>query len=101
MRARSDAERLHTLRTAVVDVRGPLPQTAASVDAVFAHILLCMALSTNEIYALVGEIRRVLRPGGIFIYTVRNTADTHFGAGIAHGDDIFEHDGVAVHFFPR
>ncbi|MEC4016583.1 class I SAM-dependent methyltransferase [Streptomyces sp. H27-D2] len=87
--------------TAVHDVREPLPLTEASVDAVFAHMLLCMALSTKEIHALVGEIRRVLRPGGTFVYTVRHTSDAHYGTGSAHGDDIYEHGGFAVHFFPR
>ena len=87
--------------TAVHDVREPLPQADASADAVFAHMLLCMALSTREIEALVGEVRRVLRPGGTFVYTVRHTGDAHYGAGTAHGDDIFEHGGFAVHFFPR
>ncbi|UYB43984.1 class I SAM-dependent methyltransferase [Streptomyces sp. Je 1-4] len=38
--------------TAVHDVREPLPLADASVDAVFAHMLLCMALSTQEIHAL-------------------------------------------------
>ncbi|MFD6598237.1 class I SAM-dependent methyltransferase [Streptomyces coelicoflavus] len=87
--------------TAVHDVRDPLALPDASVDAVFAHMLLCMALSTKEIHALVGEIRRVLRPGGAFVYTVRHTGDAHYGAGTAHGDDIFEHGGFAVHFFDR
>jgi SAM-dependent methyltransferase len=87
--------------TAVHDVRDPLPLPDASVDAVFAHMLLCMALSTKEIHALVGEIRRVLRPGGTFVYTVRHTGDAHYGTGTAHGDDIYEHGGFAVHFFPR
>ncbi|MFJ7064047.1 class I SAM-dependent methyltransferase [Streptomyces sp. NPDC101115] len=87
--------------TAVHDVRDPLPLPDGSVDAVFAHMLLCMALSTKEIHALVGEVRRVLRPGGVFVYTVRHTGDAHYGAGTAHGDDIFEHGGFAVHFFPR
>ncbi|MFF7597745.1 class I SAM-dependent methyltransferase [Streptomyces mirabilis] len=86
---------------AMHDVREPLPLADASVDAVFAHMLLCMALSTKEIQALVGEVRRVLRPGGTFVYTVRHTGDTHYGTGTAHGDDIFEHGGFAVHFFPR
>jgi SAM-dependent methyltransferase len=84
----------------VVDVRRPLPMADASTDAVFAHMLLCMALSTEEIFALVAEIRRVLRPGGIFVYTVRHTGDAHYQAGTAHGDDIYEHGGFAVHFFP-
>lgn len=87
--------------TTVHDVREPLPLPDDSVDAVFAHMLLCMALSTQEIHALVDEVRRLLRPGGTFVYTVRHTGDAHYNAGIAHGDDIFEHGGFAVHFFPR
>ncbi|WP_031486601.1 class I SAM-dependent methyltransferase [Streptomyces bicolor] len=87
--------------TAVHDVREPLPVADASVDAVFAHMLLCMALSTKEIGALVAEVGRVLRPGGTFVYTVRHTGDAHYGAGTGHGDDIWEHGGFAVHFFPR
>jgi SAM-dependent methyltransferase len=87
--------------TAACDVRKPLPVPGASMDAVFAHMLLCMALSTREIQALVAEVRRVLRPGGLFVYTVRHTGDAHYGAGTDHGDDIFEHGGFAVHFFHR
>ncbi|MEU0402960.1 class I SAM-dependent methyltransferase [Streptomyces sp. NPDC006197] len=87
--------------TTLHDVREPLPLPDSSVDAVFAHMLLCMALSSREIHALVGEIRRVLRPGGVLVYTVRHTGDAHYGAGTSHGDDIYEHGGFAVHFFPR
>ncbi|MFE2432017.1 hypothetical protein ACFXJ5_35505 [Streptomyces sp. NPDC059373] len=36
----------------------------------------------------------------VFVYTVRHTGDAHYGARIAR-DDIFEHGGFAVHFFPR
>ncbi|MCX5193141.1 class I SAM-dependent methyltransferase [Streptomyces sp. NBC_00249] len=89
------------ITTAVHDVREPLPLADASVDAVFAHMLLCMALSTKEIHALVAEVRRVLRPGGSFVYTVRHIGDAHYQAGTGHGDDVWEHGGFAVHFFPR
>ena len=64
-------------------------------------MLLCMALSTKQIHDLVDEIRRVLRPGGRFIYTVRHTGDAHYGIGNFHGDDIYEHGGFAVHYFDR
>ncbi|MCM1971321.1 class I SAM-dependent methyltransferase [Streptomyces sp. G1] len=97
-RAMGLGERVATIEH---DVRRPLSLPDASVDAVFAHMLLCMALSTKEIHALVGEVRRVLRPGGTFVYTVRHTGDAHYGAGTAHGDDIYEHGGFAVRFFPR
>jgi SAM-dependent methyltransferase len=97
-RSQGLAERITTV---VHDVREPLPLPDSSVDAVFAHMLLCMALSTEEIHALVSEVGRVLRPGGVLVYTVRHTGDAHYGAGTAHGDDIFEHGGFAVHFFSR
>jgi len=87
--------------TVVHDVRDPLPLADASMDGVFAHMLLCMALTTQQISALVAEVRRVLRPGGTFVYTVRHTGDAHYGAGTGHGDDIWEHSGFAVHYFPR
>jgi SAM-dependent methyltransferase len=83
------------------DVRDPLPLPDHNVDAVFAHMLLCMALTTGEIHTIVGEVRRVLRPGGTFVYTVRHTGDAHFGVGTGHGDNIFEYGGFAVHFFDR
>ncbi|MPZ66641.1 MAG: methyltransferase domain-containing protein [Pseudonocardiaceae bacterium] len=102
LRAQADDTGLgERVRTVVHDARTPLPLADASADAAFAHMLLCMALSTTEIHALVGEIRRVLRPGGVFVYTVRHTGDAHYGTGTAHGDDIFEHGGFAVHFFSR
>ncbi len=71
--------------TAVRDVREPLPLPGASVDAVFAHMLLCVALSTEEIRTLVGGVRRVVRPGGVLVHTVRHTGDAHYGTST--GDD--------------
>lgn len=87
------------ITTTVDDVRAPIPLPDDSVDGVFAHMLLCMALSTAGIHALVADVRRVLRPGGTLIYTVRHTGDAHYGTSIAHGDDIYEHGGFAVHYF--
>ncbi|MEV0188270.1 hypothetical protein AB0I39_07005 [Kitasatospora purpeofusca] len=46
-----------------------------------------MALSTEQIHALAGEVHQVLRPDGVFVYTARRTGDAHFGAGTGHCDD--------------
>jgi SAM-dependent methyltransferase len=87
------------ITTGLHDVRNPLPLADRSVDAVFAHMLLCMALTTTQIHAIVGEVHRVLRLGGVFVYTVRHTCDAHYRTGIDHGDNIWEHGGFAVHYF--
>lgn len=89
------------LVTSVHDVRDPLPLSENSTDAVYAHMLLCMALTTSQLETLAGEIRRVLRPGGHLVYTVRHTGDAHYGNGAFHGDGMYEHGGFVVHFFDR
>ncbi len=84
------------------DVRDPLPFDDASFDACYSHMLFCMALSTPEIEGLAGEVWRVLRPGGLNVYTIRHTGDPQYGTGIARGEDTFESSGgFTVHFFSR
>jgi SAM-dependent methyltransferase len=54
------------------DVRQPLPFPAGSFDASYSHMLFCMALTTPELERLAAEVRRVIRPGGLVVYTVRH-----------------------------
>jgi SAM-dependent methyltransferase len=89
------------LETCIADVRLPLPFDDAAFDAGYAHMLLSMALTTDEVLALATEVRRVLRPNGLFVYTVRNTSDAHYRQGASHGDDRYEMGGFIVHFFDR
>jgi SAM-dependent methyltransferase len=90
-----------SVTAALHDVRDPLPLADATVDAVFANQLLSMALSRGELRSLVAEIRRVLRPGGLFVYTVWSSEDPHQSGGIDHGDGLYEQDGFAVRYFDR
>jgi len=83
------------------DVRRPIPAPDGSFDACYSHMLFCMAFTTAELAELSREIRRVLRPGGLCIYTVRNTSDADFGRGIHRGEDLYESQGFIVHFFDR
>ena len=84
------------------DVRTPLPFADETFDACYSHMLLCMALTSSEIGFLSKEIRRVLKPGGLNVYTVRNTTDPHYRTGIHRGEDMWEiGGGFIVHFFSR
>jgi len=83
------------------DIREPLPFEDGIFDACFSHMLYCMALTTAELERLSSEVRRVLRPAGLNIYTVRHTGDAHYGAGISRGEDLYEVGGFIVHFFTR
>lgn len=85
--------------TRFFDVRKPLPFPDGSFDACYSHMLLCMELSTEELTFLLGEVRRVLKTGGLVLYSVRNTFDKHFGAGVHKSEEMYDIGGFVVHFF--
>ena len=94
----SQYQSVHVLRD---DVRNPLPFHDESFDACYSHMLYCMALTMQELESLSAEVWRVLRPGGINSYTVRNTEDADYGKGIHRGEDLYEAGGFIVQFFSR
>ncbi len=81
------------------DVREVLPLADAGTGACYSHMLFCMAFTTPELERLAEEVRRVVRPGGLVVYTARTTDDAHYGSGIPRGDNMYEHGGFIVHFF--
>jgi SAM-dependent methyltransferase len=83
------------------DVRRPLPFLAGSFDGCYSHMLFCMALTEDELRLLSAEIRRVLRAGGLCVYTARTVEDADYGRGIYRAEDMYELGGLAVHFFSR
>ena len=83
------------------DVRNPLPFTDKKFGGCFSHMLYCMALTTKELKFLSDEIHRVLKNGGVNIYTVRHTGDGDYKNGIHRGEDLYENDGFIVHFFSK
>ena len=83
------------------DIRKPLPFADGSFDACYCHMLYCMALCTSELESLFQEVRRVLKPKGLNIYTVRHTGDAHYRKGIHRGEDVYEVEGFIVHFFSK
>lgn len=92
----------HLIATRMHDVRRPLPFPDGTFDACYSHMLFCMALTTAEVASLSGEIRRVLKPGGLCVYTVRNTSDAHYRTGVHRGEEMWEiGGGFIVHFFSR
>ncbi|HEY3558999.1 MAG TPA: class I SAM-dependent methyltransferase [Kribbella sp.] len=84
---------------ALHDVRDPLPPADATVNAVFANLLLNMAFSPSELRSLVGEIHRVLRPGGVFVYAVWSTDDPCSQHWQQLPGGLSVHDGFVGRFF--
>lgn len=90
------SDRLHAY---VHDIRDGIPLPDSSIDACFSHMFFTMYLKEEEIARIMDEVRRVLRPGGLNIYSVRNQKDPHFKKGNWMGEDMWEMNGFVVHYF--
>jgi len=89
------------VNTKIFDVRKTLPFEDNSIEGVYSHMLYCMALTMSDLESLNKEIHRILKPGGINIYTVRHTTDEDFKKGVQIAEDMYENDGFIVHFFSK
>jgi SAM-dependent methyltransferase len=90
-----------SVSTLKFDIRDNLPFENNSIDACYSHMLYCMAFTFDELIKLNNEIKRVLKPGGVNIYTARNTDDGDYKKGIHRGEDLYEIDGFIIHFFSK
>ena len=88
-----------SISTLKFDIRDNLPFENNSIDACYSHMLYCMAFTFDELIKLNNEIKRVLKPGGVNIYTARNTDDGDYKKGIHRGEGLYEIDGFIIHFF--
>ena len=89
------------IKSKFFDVRKKLPFEDNSIEGCFSHMLYCMALSNSDLENLNNEIYRILKSGGINIYTARHTDDGDYKNGIHRGEDLYENDGFIVHFFSK
>ena len=87
------------ISTKYFDARGKLPYKDNSIEGIFSHMLYCMAFTNSDIKKLNREIFRVLKPGGVNIYTVRHINDGDYMKGIHRGEDMYENDGFIINFF--
>lgn len=69
----------------VADMQSPLPVRSAAVDVVVASLSIHY-FSWQATRALLDEVRRTLRTGGIFVFRVNATDDVNFGA--MQGEEI-------------
>lgn len=76
----------------------PYPYADASFDAVYAHLTLHYFLHDITV-AILGEIRRVLMPGGLLLFACKSPADPSHGKGIEIEPDMFDFHGKIRHFF--
>jgi ubiquinone/menaquinone biosynthesis C-methylase UbiE len=89
---------LPNLAFVVSDLSEPLPHSANSFNAVYAHLSLHYFSDdkTREIFA---EIARVLKPSGRLFFACKSIHDHLYGEGEEVAQDTFVRKGHIRHFF--
>jgi ubiquinone/menaquinone biosynthesis C-methylase UbiE len=91
-------EKLITLK--VRDVRRGIPLPDESIDAIYSHMFFNMEFLEEEIFNIFQECLRVLRPGGLNVFSVRSEHDPHYQKFTHLDEDMYQNPmGFAVHFF--
>ena len=82
----------------VHDLAERLPYADERFDGVYSHLALHYFHDdvTRQIF---GEIRRVLRPGSLLVFSAKSTDDPYYGDGEPLGRHIFSRKGHVRHFF--
>lgn len=94
----AEAATTHGLATQQLDMSQPFPFEDASFDVVYAHLSLHY-FDTATTHAIMAEIRRVLKTGGVLAVLVNTVEDPEYGAGREIEKDFFEIDLVNKRFF--
>ena len=58
-----------------------------------------MKFSQDELRYIFSEVRRVLKPRGLNLFSVRNHNDNSYCKGIEIGKGIYDIDGFQIRFF--
>ena len=87
------------IRTVRHDVRKALPFADETFDACYSHSLLCTALTRADRDFILREVRRVLRPGGLNVFTVLHKGDPLFTKAAHLSGDLYIIDKFIIHFF--
>ncbi len=71
-----------------------------SIDGCYAHMLLTMDFNDFELKRLFSDVKKALIPGGLFIFSVRNTNDHDFESGQKIRDGVWRNPkGFNVRYF--
>lgn len=89
-----------SIKWMLVDYAGGLPVGSGSFDGVYSHLSLHY-LDNSGTIRLFDEIARVLRPGGLLLFTVRAVTDPLYERGERISRNVYSYRGHLRHFFHR
>ena len=92
------AEQKVAVEVTKLDMRHEFPFESESFDVVYAHLSLHY-FDYETTVRLIGEIQRVLKPGGVFAFIANSVNDPEYGTGNQIEPDYFEIGKTVKRYF--
>lgn len=86
------------VKTLQLDLRNPLPFPDQSLDVVYGHLSLHY-FDTETTWFIINEIRRILKPEGVFAFLANSVSDPEYATGQSLEEDFFQINKVTKRYF--
>ena len=78
-----------------------IPFDNSHFDAVYSHMFFNMRFTDDQLKFLFVEVNRVLKNGGLNLFSVRSDSDAMYKKGTEVEENIFDINGFEIRFFTK
>ena len=85
----------------IYDVSEGIPFDNSYFDAVYSHMFFNMRFTDDQLKYLFVEVNRVLKNGGLNLFSVRSDNDAMYKKGTEVEKNIYDINGFQIRFFTK
>ena len=89
------------IKAMIYDVSEGIPFDNSSFDAVYSHMFFNMRFTDDQLKYLLVEVNRVLKEGGLNLFSVRSDNDAMYKKGVEVEKNIYDINGFQIRFFTK
>jgi SAM-dependent methyltransferase len=89
------------LKAMVHNASEGIPFDNSYFDAVYSHMFFNMRFTDDQLKYLFGEVNRVLKNGGLNLFSVRSDNDAMYRKGTEIEKNIYDINGFQIRFFTK
>jgi SAM-dependent methyltransferase len=90
-----------TIKPMIHNASEGIPFNGSYFDALYSHMFFNMRFTDDQLKYLFAEINRVLKDGGLNLFSVRSENDAMYKKGTEVEENIFDINGFEIRFFTK
>ena len=90
-----------TIKPMIHNASEGIPFNGSYFDALYSHMFFNMRFTDDQVKYLFAEVNRVLKDGGLNLFSVRSDNDAMYKKGTEVEENIFDINGFEIRFFTK